>query len=197
MVVEALRRFADEAGEHGTALETYLASIGGSAVGRADSAAASAAVPSRAGSDTSTALAEAYGVLNVAAFRYGALTTMAFRLYELPLRELAPKHLRDYAQAAHAINQLIPADGGHGAARAGSRLSVHLPNVQFRRLRLRGCLDAAHQHCLARCRPARGRAGPAPPAAAPGQRSRPRRLPRRRALAGGGRPADPRVPRLN
>jgi hypothetical protein len=108
-VGEALRRLGSVAVEHRTALEAYLVSLGGSAGGRADPANAGAAVPGRQGAPgTSAALAEAFGVLNEAAFRYSVLTTMAFRLYELPLRELAPKHLRDYAEAAQAINQLIP-----------------------------------------------------------------------------------------
>ena len=108
-VGEALWRFAGMAGEHRTALDAYLTSTGGTAGGRAGPAAGSAAVPGRQGEPgTSAALTEAYGMLNGAAFRYGVLTTMAFRLYEPPLRELAPKHLRDYAEAAQAINQLIP-----------------------------------------------------------------------------------------
>jgi hypothetical protein len=107
---EALRRFASVAGEHRTALDRYLATLDdGVAGGRADQAVDSASVPGRQGDPgPSAALAEAYGGLNEAAFRYGVLTTMAFRLYELPLRELAPKHLRDYAEAAQVINQLIP-----------------------------------------------------------------------------------------
>jgi hypothetical protein len=110
-VGEALRRFAGLAGEHRTALEAYVASIGGGA-GRTGSAAGSTAVPGRQGkpgTSSAAALAGAYAALNDAAIRYGVLTTMAFRLYELPLRELAPKHLRDYAEAAQQINQLIPA----------------------------------------------------------------------------------------
>jgi hypothetical protein len=107
-VGEALLRFAGMAGEHRTALEAYLASIGGSAGSRADPAAGIAAVGPAGRVGTSSALAEAYGRLNEAAFRYGLLTTMAFRLYELPLRELGPKHLRDYAEAAQTINELIP-----------------------------------------------------------------------------------------
>jgi len=109
VVGEALRRVAGVAAEHLIALEAYLASLDDGAGGRAGTAAASAAVPGRqGGARTTAALAEAYGLLNQAAFRYAVLTTMAFRLYELPLRELAPKHLRDYAEAAQAINQLIP-----------------------------------------------------------------------------------------
>jgi hypothetical protein len=33
---------------------------------------------------------------------------MALDLYDLPLRTLAPQHLRTYAEAALAISQLIP-----------------------------------------------------------------------------------------
>jgi hypothetical protein len=103
-VNEALRRWAVVAGEHRTALDAYLSSTGG-----AGTAIGTTAVFGQQGTSPAAALAEVYGALNAAAFRYGVLTTMAFRLYDLPLRELAPKHLREYAAAAHAINHLVPA----------------------------------------------------------------------------------------
>ncbi len=51
--------------------------------------------------------------INVA-FNYGAtsyamLFEMALQLYEPPLREIAPKHLKAYAEAALTINRLVPA----------------------------------------------------------------------------------------
>jgi len=64
------------AGEHQTALESYLASVGDSAKSRADPAIAGAALPGRQGeAGISAGLAEAYGLLNEAVFRYGVLTT--------------------------------------------------------------------------------------------------------------------------
>jgi hypothetical protein len=158
---EALRRFAGVAGAHRTALEAYLASLGGSAGGLADPAAAGAAVPGRWGEPgTSAALAEAFGVLNAAAFRYGVLTTMAFRLYEPPLRELAPKHLRDYAEAAHAINQLIPATVAEEQRGQGLECQCICPMCSFGAC---GCVAASAHHINAAWREA------APPAeGAPG-----------------------------
>ena len=44
---------------------------------------------------------------------------MALRLYEPALRELAPKHLRAYAEAAQTINQLIAGMAAAELAEAG------------------------------------------------------------------------------
>jgi hypothetical protein len=107
-IAEALRRFATLAGEHKAALEAYLASTGDNDGGQAAAARGTAGSHVRGEFAGSAALAEACGVLNEAGFRYGVLATMAFRLNEPPLRELAPKHLRDYGEATQAINQLIP-----------------------------------------------------------------------------------------
>ena len=52
-------------------------------------------------------LQETYTAVNRAAFMYGILTELAFRLYEPPLREVGPSHLRSYAEAAHMIDRLI------------------------------------------------------------------------------------------
>ena len=39
---------------------------------------------------------------------YTVLTELAFRLYDLPLREVAPKHLKAYASLSYAATRLIP-----------------------------------------------------------------------------------------
>jgi hypothetical protein len=42
-----------------------------------------------------------------ASIGYAAMFEVALKLYEPPLRELAPRHLHDHAEAAASINQLI------------------------------------------------------------------------------------------
>jgi hypothetical protein len=96
------------ASQHRAALSTYLASTDGEGLEPRAPLAGTAATTGRAADhSTVTTLRAAYTAINDAAIRYAELTTMAFRLYEPPLRELAPKHLRDYAEAAQQINQLI------------------------------------------------------------------------------------------
>lgn len=108
-VGDALRRVAGAASDHRTALAAYVASSGSRASELEDKTSSPSAPGHQGDWDASpgAALAKAYCALTDAAARYSVLTTMAFRLYELPLRELAPKHLRDYAEAAQAISQLI------------------------------------------------------------------------------------------
>lgn len=48
-----------------------------------------------------------YAAFSYAAVSYGVLFELALRLYDPVLRELAPKHLRGYTEAAQTINQLI------------------------------------------------------------------------------------------
>jgi hypothetical protein len=103
---ELLGRFAALARDHRTALEGYLTGTG--VVNSTDDTAGPEA-RAEPGASAMAALAETYRALNEAAFGYEALTTMAFRLFALALREMGPKHLRDYAEAAQAITQLIPA----------------------------------------------------------------------------------------
>jgi PDZ domain len=48
-----------------------------------------------------------YTAFSYAAISYAMLVELAFRLFDPALRELAPKHLNGYAEAAQTINQLI------------------------------------------------------------------------------------------
>ena len=48
-----------------------------------------------------------YTAFTYAAISYAMLVELAFRLYDPALRELAPKHLNGYTEAAQTINQLI------------------------------------------------------------------------------------------
>ncbi len=57
----------------------------------------------------SSALRQVSVAFNHGAISYAMLYEMALRLYDLSLREIAPKHLKAYAGAALAINRLLPA----------------------------------------------------------------------------------------
>jgi len=53
-------------------------------------------------------LRQLFTLVNELAIGYTALDAMAMRLFEPPLRELAPRHLRVHTEAAQAITQLLP-----------------------------------------------------------------------------------------
>ena len=57
----------------------------------------------------SAALRQISVAFNHGAISYAILYEMALRLYEPPLREIAPKHLKAYTEAALTINRLVPA----------------------------------------------------------------------------------------
>ena len=85
----------------------------------------------------SNVLRDDYTAFNHAAISYAALCEMGFRLYNPPLREIALRHLRAYAEATQQINQLIASVvAGAAAARVG--VPLHMPHVQHGCLRLRG-----------------------------------------------------------
>lgn len=70
------------------------------------------AVPGEDDSGTgavSGALRQLAGLFHDAAVGYEMLHAMAMRRFVPPLRELAPRHLRGYAEAVHAIHRLLPA----------------------------------------------------------------------------------------
>ncbi len=80
----------------------YLESIGGKGTGTSGFA-----FPSGAGA--SGALRRASVAFSHGAASYTVLAEMSFRLYEPPLRELAPQHLKAYASAMSEVNRLLPA----------------------------------------------------------------------------------------
>lgn len=66
------------------------------------------ASPSRGGTELlSNNLRADFAAFNYAALGYAALFEMSLRLYVPALREIAPQHLEDYAQAARAVNHVI------------------------------------------------------------------------------------------
>ena len=112
-IAGALERFHGMIHGHRDALRAYLQTPDGREAREASSAVARL-FGGRDGAGRTTGeqavtdfLRAAYAAFNYAAISYSALFEMALRLYDPPLRELAPKHLRDYADAAQTINQLI------------------------------------------------------------------------------------------
>ena len=66
------------------------------------------ASPGRGGTELlSNNLRADFAAFNYAALGYAALFEMSLRLYVPALREIAPQHLQDYAQAARAVNHVI------------------------------------------------------------------------------------------
>jgi len=60
-------------------------------------------------STVSGALRQISDALNHGTVSYAILYELALRLYEPPLREIAPKHLKAYADEARNVNNLVPA----------------------------------------------------------------------------------------
>ena len=86
----------------------------------------------------SNVLRDDYTAFNHAAISYAALCEMGFRLYNPPLREIALRHLRAYAEATQQINQLIASVVAWEPAAARVGVPLHMPHVQHGCLRLRG-----------------------------------------------------------
>lgn len=100
-VAAALRRFQAMAKGHREALEARLRSLG---------------VPAdrssrKEGQTASAALRPLYAAFSQAVLGYAALHATAHRFYDMSgednTADLAEKHLQDYAQAVHAINQMV------------------------------------------------------------------------------------------
>ena len=109
----AVERFHGMIREQRDALRAYLESIDGGESRPAKSAVAflfradAETAETRGSQPVTDALRADYAAFNYAAISYAVLFEMALRLYEVPLRELAPKHLRAYTEAAQTISQLI------------------------------------------------------------------------------------------
>jgi hypothetical protein len=108
-----VERLHEIASNQRAALETHLQRLGGDAAQPTKTLVAALFDASAGEGDgvgprrVSDVLRGDYTAFNYAAISYAALCEMAFRLYDPPLREIAPRHLRAYAQAAQEINQLI------------------------------------------------------------------------------------------
>lgn len=60
-----------------------------------------------------------FAAFSYAAISYAALAEIAFKLYDPALRELAPRHLEGYAQAAQTVNTLAVSTVGRELAEVG------------------------------------------------------------------------------
>ncbi len=85
-------------------LAAYIKSLGSEPGGGTPTASFAFSSPST----VSSALRQISVAFNHGAISYAMLYEMALRLYEPPLREIAPKHLKAYADAALTINRLLP-----------------------------------------------------------------------------------------
>jgi hypothetical protein len=97
------RRLHDQAEDHIAALAAYLSQTSGES-----EAAPLEVVDGVLASSSSAALRRMFVQVNALAICYTELDALAMRLFEPPLRELAPRHLRVYAGAAQAITPLLP-----------------------------------------------------------------------------------------
>jgi small-conductance mechanosensitive channel len=108
-VREQIAVLADIAREHRRALTAYLEEIASGV----DSTTSIEATPTHVAIGgavaASTAVARVQAALAELMAGYGVLTTLAFRLYEQPLRPLAPRCLREYAEASQGLNQALSA----------------------------------------------------------------------------------------
>ena len=110
-VAAALERFQAMAGAHREALAAYMdvpadaegpssPTVVGAILADGDQAAFG-------GQPLTRVLRAEHAAFDYAATTYAVLFEVALRLFEPPLRELAPNHLRDYTRAAHEIDGLV------------------------------------------------------------------------------------------
>src|SRR5215813_14164157 len=105
---------ADGAGQHHAALSEYLGGAGGRADHHND--ATFVHDPTQA---PATILNRHIADFGNAVTAYTVLTELAFRFYDPPLRELAPRHLKAYTSLSYAALRLVPAVVAHGWAVQG------------------------------------------------------------------------------
>jgi membrane-associated protease RseP (regulator of RpoE activity) len=101
----AIERFAPTVQAQRDRLAAYIKSLGPESAGGTPSAGFTFSSAATA----SGTLRQINVALNYGAVSYGMLYEMALRLYEPPLREIAPKHLKAYADAALTMTRLVPA----------------------------------------------------------------------------------------
>lgn len=103
--VVTIERFVPMVQAQRDRLATYMKSLGPeSGGGRSIAGFAFSSAPT-----VSAELRQINVAFNHGAISYAMLYEMALRLYEPPLREIAPKHLKAYADAALTMNRLVPA----------------------------------------------------------------------------------------
>jgi hypothetical protein len=145
-VAALLRRLRDQAAVHIDALTSYgartaaatgTASAGAAAIPPVDGVGTNSAPP------TSAVLRQVFVLVNALAIGYTALDAMAMRLFEPPLRELAPRHLRTHAGTAQAITEMLPRVVATELARAGLTCMCPCPMCT---IGVCGCVSGATVH---------------------------------------------------
>jgi PDZ domain len=91
------------AGERREALNQYLG-----AVHHPDASRAGVQVTSATPALPSSVLKRHLAIFGYAVAAYTVLTELAFRLYDPPLRDLAPKHLKAHTLLVHSVARLLP-----------------------------------------------------------------------------------------
>lgn len=105
-VAEALERNLEMIGRHQLALASYLGING--IDGHPRASAFRGFVGDREGTrQVSDLLRDDYAAFTYAAMSYAVLLEFALRLYDPELRDLAPKHLSGYTQAAHTAEEFV------------------------------------------------------------------------------------------
>jgi PDZ domain-containing protein len=92
------------AGERRQALNQYLG-----AFHHADGSGGEVQVTSANPASTSSVLKRHLATFGYAIAAYTVLTELAFRLYDPPLRDLAPKHLKAHTSLVYSVTRLLPA----------------------------------------------------------------------------------------
>jgi hypothetical protein len=123
-VLSAIERFRPMVQTHRDQLATYLKDLGGGEP--SGEAMTSESTPS-APDGLSQVLRGLCLAFSHCVFSYAMLYEMALRLYEPRLREIAPTHLRAYADAAQSATRLLPAVVAWQLAQDGLHCSCICP----------------------------------------------------------------------
>jgi len=157
----AVRRCHEMASSHREALEAHLERLGGDSTEPTETAAAAlfgavGEADSVRTQTLSSVLRDDYTAFNYAAISYAALCEMGLRLYDPPLREMAWRHLRAYAEAAQQINQLIASVVAWELQRQGSECRCICPMCSMGAC---GCVAAGTYYINEAWRETRPRSG--------------------------------------
>ena len=102
--VATIERFVPMVLKQRDRLATYIKTLGSESGGGTSTA----GFAFTSAATVSGALRQLNVAFNHGAISYAILYEMALRLYEPPLREIAPKHLKAYADAALTMNRMVP-----------------------------------------------------------------------------------------
>lgn len=121
--VATIERFVPMVQMQRDRLATYIKTLGAQPTGGTSTA----GFAFRSAATVAGALRQLNVAFNYGAMSYAILYEMALRLYEPPLREIAPKHLKAHAEAALTMSRLVPAVVAWELARDGLHCSCICP----------------------------------------------------------------------